>query len=62
MVCAMDDYEHLSKMYYIHLLSMATNYKVICQVLQPSIKNSHLLTHAKNILDVYQLFRNLSLK
>lgn len=33
MVCAMDDYEHLSKMYCIHLLSVTTNDKVTCQIL-----------------------------
>lgn len=33
MVCAMDDYEHRSKMYAIHLLSVTTNAKVICQIL-----------------------------
>lgn len=33
MVCAMDDYEHHTKMYYIHQLSMTTNDKVICQIL-----------------------------
>lgn len=37
MVCAMDDYEHLSKMYDIHLLSMATNDEVTCQILQSSL-------------------------
>lgn len=33
MVCAMDDYEHHSKIYYIHLLFMSTNNTVICQIL-----------------------------
>lgn len=32
MACAMNDYEHLNKMYYINFLSMATNDKVTCQI------------------------------
>lgn len=62
MVCAMNDYEHLSKRYYICFLSMATNGCYLSVISQSSLLNTHLLKHAKYILDVYQLFRNLSLK